>query len=126
MKKLIYKLLLVFFLLVIYMYTLAWQNLPSEMVVFEGENIDLKTILGININSNQKTIEASSNNSEAITNEAGKKTLEVSLFDKLLTKDIEVDVLPKTTVIPVGNIAGVKLYTSRSIGSWNEWNWRNR
>ena len=120
MKKLIYKLLLVFFLLVVYMYTLAWQNLPNELVVFEGENIDLKTILGININSNQKTIEASSNNSEAITNEAGKKTLEVSLFDKLLTKDIEVDVLPKTTVIPVGNIAGVKLYTSRSIGSWNE------
>lgn len=54
MKKLIYKLLLVFFLLVIYMYTLAWQNLPNELVVFEGENIDLKTILGININTNQK------------------------------------------------------------------------
>ena len=123
MKKLIYKLLLVFFLLVIYMYTLVWENLPSEMVVFEGENIDLKTILGINIDSNQKTIEASSNNSEnseAITDEAGKKTLEVSLFDKLLTKNIEVDVLPKTTVIPVGNIAGVKLYTSRSASGRNE------
>ena len=112
MKETIFKLLLVFFLLVIYMYTLVWQNLPNELVVFEGEKIEFKTIFGININSNQETIETSSNTSEGITNEAGKKTLEVSLFDKLLTKDVEVDVLPKTTVIPVGNIAGVKLYTS--------------
>lgn len=112
MKETIFKLLLVFFLLVIYMYTLAWQNLPNELVVFEGEKIEFKTIFGISINSNQETIETSSNTSEGITNEAGKKTLEVSLFDKLLTKDVEVDVLPKTTVIPVGNIAGVKLYTS--------------
>lgn len=112
MKKLIFKLLLVFFLLVIYMYTVVWQNLPNELVVFEGEKINLKTILGINVNTNQETIEASSNNNETITGETGKQTLEVSLFDKILTKDIEVDVLPKTTVIPVGNIAGVKLYTS--------------
>ncbi len=112
MKETIFKLLLVFFLLVIYMYTLVWQNLPNELVVFEGEKIEFKTIFGISVNSNQETIETSSNTSEGITNEAGKKTLEVSLFDKLLTKDVEVDVLPKTTVIPVGNIAGVKLYTS--------------
>ena len=112
MKEIIFKLLLVFFLLVIYMYTLVWQNLPNELVVFEGEKIEFKTIFGISVNSNQETIETSSNTSEGITNEAGKKTLEVSLFDKLLTKDVEVDVLPKTTVIPVGNIAGVKLYTS--------------
>ena len=112
MKKTIFKLLLVFFLFVIYMYLLAWQNLPDEIVVFEGEKITMKTIFGISINSNEETIETSSNNSEAIANESGKKTLQVSLFDKLLTKNVEVDVLPKTTVIPIGNIAGVKLYTS--------------
>ena len=112
MKKNIFKILLVFFLLVIYMYFLAWQNIPNELVVFEGEKISMKTIFGIEINSNEKTIETSSNNSEAIANESGKKFLQISLFDKLLTKNIEVDVLPRTTVIPVGNIAGVKLYTS--------------
>ena len=112
MKKLILKLLLVFFLLVIYMYILVWQNLPEKIVVFEGEQIYMKTILGINVNNSQEAIEASSNSSESITDEAGKKTLKVSLFDKLLTKNVDVDVLPKTKVIPVGNIAGVKLYTS--------------
>ena len=112
MKKTIFKLLLVLFLLVIYMYFLVWQNLPDELVVFEGETISMKTIFGIEINSNEETIETSSNNNEATAKESGKKTLQISLFDKLLTKDVEVDVLPKTTVIPVGNIAGVKLYTS--------------
>ena len=112
MKKTIFKLLLVLFLLVIYMYFLVWQNLPDELVVFEGETISMKTIFGVEINSNEETIETSSNNSEATVNESGKKMLQISLFDKLLTKNVEVDVLPKTTVIPVGNIAGVKLYTS--------------
>ena len=112
MKKTIFKLLLVFLLLIIYMYILAWKNLPDELVVFEGETISMKTIFGIEINSNEETIETSSNNNEATAKESGKKTLQISLFDKLLTKEVEVDVLPKTTVIPVGNIAGVKLYTS--------------
>ena len=47
MKKTIFKLLLVFLLLIIYMYILAWQNLPDELVVFEGETISMKTIFGI-------------------------------------------------------------------------------
>ena len=42
----------------------------------------------------------------------GKETLKVSLFDNIPLKNIDVSVLPKTTVIPVGNIAGVKLYTN--------------
>ena len=112
MQKIIFKLLLVFLLLILYMYTLVWQNLPNELVVFEGENINIKTIFGIHINSDQETIEASSNNNESITNDDGKKTLKVSLFDKLLTKNVDVEVLPKTTVIPIGSVAGVKLYTS--------------
>ena len=41
----------------------------------------------------------------------GSNTLNVSLFNNILLKQIKVDVLPKISVIPVGNIAGVKLYT---------------
>lgn len=112
MRKIFFKLLLVFFLLAIYMYTLVWQNIPNKIVVFEGEKLSMKTLFGIKIDANEKTIETSSNFAETVANESGKKTLEVSLFDKLLKKEIELDVLPKTTVIPVGDIAGVKLYTS--------------
>ncbi len=38
--------------------------------------------------------------------------MKLNLFENIFLKDINIDVLPKTTVIPVGNIAGIKLYTS--------------
>lgn len=113
MKKILTMLLLVFFLSIIYMYSLVIGNIPKEIVVFEGEEISMKTLLGISIkDENLKTIETSSNNSNKISNEVGKSSLEVNLFDNITLKNVEVSVLPKTTVIPVGNIAGVKLYTN--------------
>lgn len=112
LKKLTKKLLLVFFLLIIYSYTLVITNLPDELVVFEGETIFMKTLLGLNIKLNDETIETSSNSGQALTKQAGKSTLEVSLFNSINIKNVNVDVLPKTKVIPIGNIAGVKLYTN--------------
>lgn len=113
MKKILKVLLLVFFLSVIYVYTLVIENIPNELVVFEGETISMRTLLGITIkNGNQETIEVSSNNGNTVSDEVGKSTLEVSLFNSISLKSVDVSVLPKTTVIPVGNIAGVKLYTS--------------
>ncbi len=111
MKKTVKKLLLVFFLILIYSYVLVLENIPDKLVIFEGENISIQTLLGINIKSNSEAIQTVSNNN-TISKEAGKTTLQVSLFDNILLKDVNVDVLPKTTVIPVGHIAGVKLYTS--------------
>lgn len=110
MKNTLKKLLLVFFLFVIYAYILAIINIPEKIVVFEGENISMKTLFGLNIKNKEETIETLSNSN--ITRDSGKKTLEVSLFDNFTIKDVNVDVLPKTKVIPVGKIAGVKLYTS--------------
>ncbi len=107
------KILLVFFLIIIYSYTLLITNLPDEVVVFEGEKISLKTLLGIDIKTKREnTIEALSNNNKALTNTAGKAKLEVSLFERFNLKNVKVDILPRTKVIPVGNIAGVKLYTN--------------
>lgn len=113
MKNYLKMLLLVFFLSIVYSYTLVIETIPTELVVFEGEKISVKTLLGLNIkNENQQTIETSSSNGEKLSQDVGKSTLEVSLFDNILLKNVEVSVLPKTKVIPVGNIAGVKLYTS--------------
>ena len=75
MKKIFLKLLLVFFLLVIYIYVIAWQNLPSELIVFEGENINIKTIFGMKINSNEKIIQTSSITNEQITRTSRKKDI---------------------------------------------------
>ena len=112
MKRKIAMLLLVFFLFIIYIYTLIINYLPDRITIFEGENIVLKTFLGINLKSDNDSITASVNSNEKTINKAGSEKISVNLFNKLLIKNIDVSVLPKTTVIPVGNIAGVKLYTN--------------
>lgn len=112
MKRNLKMLFLVFFLLIIYIYVFAISVLPDKVVVFEGESINMRTIFGLNINTNSDTIETASNNSEKVAEKSGRATLEVSLFDKIFLKEVDVDILPKSTVIPVGSMAGVKLYTS--------------
>lgn len=114
MKKTIYKILLIILLLIIYTYTISIQSIPDNIVIFEGETITLKTMLGLkaHITEKNKVIETLSNNQTKPIKSTGKKTVELSLFDNILLKNVNVDVLPKTTVIPVGNIAGIKLYTS--------------
>lgn len=112
MKKTIKKLLLVFFLLLIYCYVLAINSIPNELVVFQGESITMKTILGLNIKTDIDAIETSSIDNKTLTDTPGKTKLKLSLFDNIYIKDVNVDIIPRTKVIPVGNIAGVKLYTS--------------
>ena len=123
MKRYLKMLLLVFFLLVIFCYTLAIGKIPDKIVLIEGENISMKTLLGLEI---KDTVETSSNNEEKINDEIENKKLEVSLFDIFKIKDVDVDVIPKTKVIPVGNIAGVKLYTNGVLVVRNVRNRRRR
>ena len=113
MKKNFKKLFLVFFLLVVYVYVIVIDTMPDELVVFEGENIKLGTLFGFSIESSSDTIETVSSNGEAVAaSEPGTTTLKVNLFNNILIKNVNVDVLPRTKVIPVGNIAGLKLYTN--------------
>lgn len=113
MKKILKMLILVFFLFLIYIYVLVLQNIPDKIVVFQGENISMNTLFGINIKTNNiETIETSSNIKDSLSQNVGKKEVKLSLFDTINLKNVEVSVLPKATVIPVGNIAGVKLYTN--------------
>ncbi|MBR3254796.1 MAG: SpoIVB peptidase [Clostridia bacterium] len=109
MRKLIKGLILVI-LIIIYSYVLAIEKIPDKMIIFEGENIRVKNFMGFNIKNNEDTIQTSATNNKQL--EPGKTTMEVSLFNNIFIKNMEVDVLPRTKVIPVGTIAGVKLYTS--------------
>jgi len=113
MKKVIKIALLLIILVVIYAYALVITSLPDTLIVFKGENIKLNTLYGMNISLSDKSYEAmltSSNIGEKTFNEKGKTTLTASLFN-LDIKDIEVNVLDKASVIPIGKITGIKLYT---------------
>lgn len=111
MKKRIIKAIILGVLILVYSYTLAIERIPDSIIIFEGETIKVNNVLGFSISQNNETIETSSSSSKTVNN-VGKTTMKVNLFDSIFIKDMEVDVLPRTKVIPVGSIAGVKLYTS--------------
>ena len=112
-KKIMFSILMII-LFTIYVYVVSIQAIPDNIIIFEGEKINLKTMLGLKTNliESDKIIETSVVNQEKVMNSPGKKVLKLSLFENIFLKDIDVDVLPKTKVIPVGNIAGIKLYTN--------------
>lgn len=111
MKKTILKFLIIIFLIIFYTYFIVIENIPNNIIIFEGETIKVNSFLGFKINNTNKTIETSSSSQQTINN-IGKNTMDINLFNNIFIKKMEVDVLPRTKVIPVGNIAGVKLYTN--------------
>ena len=109
MKKL-KKILIVIILTLIYIYVCNISMLPNNIILMQGEALNLNTVLGINV-KNAKTVTASSNLNNSIFEETGKMNLELNLFNLFPVKDVTVNVIPKTTVIPLGRAIGMKMYT---------------
>lgn len=111
--KFLFGLFLIILLLIIYVYTLYFQFIPDNIVMFEGETLSFKNFFGLNTSliDDDKVVQVSSNNNDKIL-DSGKKTINISFLNNVFVKKVNVDVLPRTKVIPVGNIAGIKLYTS--------------
>ena len=111
--KFLFGLFLIILLLIIYVYTLYFQFIPDNIVMFEGETLSFKNFFGLNTSliDDDEVVQVSSNNNDKIL-DSGKKTINISFLNNVFVKKVNVDVLPRTKVIPVGNIAGIKLYTS--------------
>lgn len=105
------KVLLILVLLIILIYVTNITSIPNSVILFKGEQLNLYTVFGIDVleEKNYKTIQTSSllNNSTV-----QKTTAHLKLFNIFNIKDIEVNVIPDTKVIPLGNSVGLKLYTS--------------
>lgn len=113
MKKIFLRTCLIFFLLLILVYVTNITAIPDSIVLFKGEELNLGVILGVSLKENNDEVEAIET-SIAINNEnkVEKKNVKVSLFNLINIKDVEVNTIPKATVIPLGNSVGLKLYTS--------------
>ena len=109
MKK-IKKILIVITLVLIYIYVCNISMLPNNIILMQGEVLKLNTVLGVNV-KNAKTVTASSNLNNSIFEETGKMNLELNLFNLFSVKDVTVNVIPKTTIIPLGKAIGMKMYT---------------
>lgn len=103
-------------LLIIYVYTCAICAIPKKIILFQGETLNFRKIIGISYVSNKEnsTRLTSTNVSEYNTEneKIGTTKLEVKLFDIFDIKSVEVNVIENTTVVPVGQVSGMKLYTS--------------
>lgn len=112
MKKYLKISILLFVLFFLYIYVVSVTNLPAQIEIFKGEKIDIKTLWGIDITRENKSIETSNNLSSNIFYEPGQEKLQVSLFEKIKLKTINVSVLEDVEVVPVGEVVGIKLYTN--------------
>lgn len=107
-------------LLVVLAYVTNIVNTPSNLIVFKGENFEYNGMLGleaksVNSSSNKKIVETYSNENEGHklidTSEEGESTFSINMFG-VKVKEVNVKVIDKTTVIPIGKTIGVKLYTN--------------
>lgn len=112
---------LLIFLFITLIYISNIENLPENVILFEGETLNLRTLFGVNIETeessnpniekieNNKTITVSANAKE--TTQTGNLNLKVSLLG-IKVKEINVDIIENAEVIPLGTLIGVKLYTN--------------
>ena len=111
------KVFIVFALMVVYAYVCNIAFLPNSIIIFEGESVSLKTIAGLNIKKTdynklpviQTSSEETANNTY---NTPGFFEINLNLFGSIPVKEIDVNVIPRTTVVPLGDLIGVKMYTS--------------
>ncbi|MBR1653405.1 MAG: SpoIVB peptidase [Clostridia bacterium] len=117
MKRRIKPILLILFFLVIYVYVCNITLLPNNIVVFQGEELNLKTIYGLKVNqrngvyNSYNAMQTATNLSEKISDNVGTVNLSLDLFGTIPIKEIDVSVIPRTTVVPLGNSVGLRLYT---------------
>lgn len=113
MRSYIKKIVLILvwiFLVIALVYVSDITNLPDNVILFEGEALNLKTVLGVNIETafssnpnierieNYETITVSSNPVDA--DYTGRLNLEVS-FLGFKVKEINVDIIENTEVVPL-------------------------
>ena len=103
--KILKRILLILFLLMTLAYIVNVTGLPDNIVLFKGEELNLGEMFGLYIkegNIGEETIPTSTTLSDIEIVE--KSTISLSLFNIIDVKEIEVNVIPKTNVVPLGNI----------------------
>lgn len=113
--KTIKKLSIIILFLIIYVYVCYVAYLPSSYIIMEGENLEINTLLGISLISKEgsdlQAVQTVSNINKNKIEQIGKVDFSLNLFNLFEIKDVSVNIIPKTSVVPVGEAIGMKLYT---------------
>ena len=123
LKRKIMLTLLLSILLIIYVYVANITLFPKSIILMQGEKINLALLMGVKIKEEQNSnpnigeyqiknlVQASSITGTDEIKQVGKIDLNLNLFNSIPLKEVSVNVIPKTKVVPLGNAIGLKLYT---------------
>ena len=104
--------LVILMLFIILVYVTNISSIPNNLILLQGENLKLKTLLGLSISDTDgQTVEAVNSDNTKVSNKIGKMDLSLNLAG-FTVKDLTVNVIPNTVVIPSGEAIGLRLYTS--------------
>lgn len=109
------RIFIIVFLLYIFIYCSKIDNIPNNIILYGGERLNLGNFPGISLkigNKDCNTILASSEISENSSTSSNEVTVDVKLFNTINVKEVSVNIIDKTTVVPVGQVSGLKLYTN--------------
>ena len=93
-------------LLIILAYVTNITSIPDSLILFENEELNIKTNFGVKF---EESIEVGANLGKS-SNSTESKEYNLSLLGFNL-KTITANIIPTTTVVPLGNLVGLKLYT---------------
>ena len=109
----------IYFILIILLISLIYAtnitSMPDSLILFQGETLNLNTALGIEVKEkNENAYQTTLVSSGAIEEDdfIGQMNIELELLGLIPVKEVSVNVIPRTTVIPVGSSIGLKLYTN--------------
>ena len=111
MKKII-SFILIPFLIVSLIYISDIENIPNSFIVFNNEELNIKTLFGMkiensNISSKSNTLQTVMKN---IEEDNSVKKIKLKLFG-ITVKEISVNTMEEPEVVVLGNVIGMKLYT---------------
>lgn len=111
MKKIIYF-ILILFLIVSLIYISDIENIPNSFIVFNNEELNIKTLFGMKIENSK--IYSKSNTLQTvmknIEDDNSVKKIKLKLFG-VTVKEISVNTMEEPEVVVLGNVIGMKLYT---------------
>lgn len=112
------------FLITCLIYTSSISNMPDNVILFYGEDFNFKTLYGISLEETYSSspglisintdysIQTSSTDVVSDNTKAGTSVVTLKLFGAIPIKDISINIIPTSEVIPLGNVVGLKLYTN--------------
>ena len=108
--KFIKRTTILIFLIILQIYICNIAFFPSSVILMQGEELNLRTTLGLTLLDDSSMQTASNINKKKVSN-SGVMDVSLNLFGKIPLKQTKVNVIERTAVIPVGKAIGMKLYT---------------